>query len=110
MIVGAIMPEWAMRTMTSVRPLVLSLALIALTVTAGAQSRDRSQTPDKFKWNLTEIYPSDAAWRAAKDKLSAELPTLHRFQGKLAASAVSLADALELQAGFSKELARLYSY
>ena len=92
------------------RKLTIALALIALTVTAGAQSRDRSQTPDKFKWNLTEIYPSDAAWRAAKDKLSADLPTLHRFQGKLAASAASLADALELQAGYSKELARLYSY
>jgi len=59
---------------------------------------------------LTEIYPSDAAWRTAKDKLSADLPTLHRFQGKLAASAASLADALDLQAGFSKQLARLYSY
>jgi oligoendopeptidase F len=92
------------------RKMTIALALIALTVTAGAQSRDRSQTPDKFKWNLAEIYPSDAAWRAAKDKLSADLPRLRQFQGKLAASAASLADALDLQAGFSKELARLYSY
>jgi oligoendopeptidase F len=92
------------------RKMTIALALIALTVTAGAQSRDRSQTPDKFKWNLTEIYPSDAAWRTAKAKLSADLPTLHRFQGTLAASAASLADALDLQAGLSKTLARLYSY
>ena len=54
------MPECRMRKM------ILAAALIALTVTAGAQSRDRSQTPDKFKWNLAEIYPSDAAWRARR--------------------------------------------
>ncbi len=42
------------------RKMILAAVLIALTVTAGAQSRDRSQTPDKFKWNLAEIYPSDA--------------------------------------------------
>src|SRR5947208_3237941 len=50
-----IMPECRMRKM------ILTFALIALTVTAGAQTRDRSQTPDKYKWNLAEIYPSDAA-------------------------------------------------
>ena len=91
-------------TAAATRPLALTLALIALTITAGAQSRDRSQTPDTFKWNLAEIYPSDAAWRAAKEKLAANLPQLRQFQGKLASSAASLADALEKQADFSKEL------
>src|SRR4030081_111441 len=90
--------------------LSLILVLVALTITAGAQSRDRSQTPDKFKWNLAEIYPSDAAWRAAKDKLAADLPKLRSFQGRLASSAATLADALEMQADFSKELSRLYVY
>ena len=101
-----------MRTMfvSSSRPIALALALIALTITAGAQSRDRSQTPDKYKWNLAEIYPTDAAWRAAKDKLSADLPKLRQFQGMLASSGGTLADGLELQAGYAKELSRLYSY
>jgi oligoendopeptidase F len=92
------------------RKTVVVLALIALTVTAAAQTRDRSQTPDRFKWNLSEIYPSDAAWRAAKEKLAAELPKLRQFQGRLTSSAAVLADALEMQAGFSKELSRLYVY
>src|SRR3954469_2727180 len=92
------------------RSIVLALVLAALTISAGAQSRDRSQTPDKFKWNLAEIYPTDAAWRTAKDTLTADLPKLRQFQGKLASSAGTLADALELQAGYSKTLARLYSY
>src|SRR4051812_36724759 len=90
--------------------LSLIAVLATLTLTAGAQSRDRSQTPDKFKWNLAEIYPTDAAWRAAKTKLAADLPQLRQFQGKLAASAGTLADALERQADFSKELNREYTY
>jgi oligoendopeptidase F len=92
------------------RPLCLSIALIALTLTAGAQSRDRAQTADKYKWDLTEIYPSDGAWRAAKDKLAAELPQLRQYQGKLASSAGTLADALDKQAAFDKEVSRLYVY
>jgi oligoendopeptidase F len=101
-----------MRTMIPFpsRTIALVCVVAALTIAAGAQSRDRSQTPDKFKWNLAEIYPTDAAWRTAKDRLSADLPKLRQFQGKLASSAAALADALDLQAGYSKELARLYSY
>jgi oligoendopeptidase F len=92
------------------RKMILALALIACTVTAGAQSRDRAQTPDKYKWNLAEIYPSDAAWRTAKAKLAADLPMLRQFQGKLASSASTLADALQKQADFNKELSREYVY
>ena len=92
------------------RKMIITLAVIVLTITAGAQSRDRSQTPDRYKWNLAEIYPTDTAWRAAKDKLAADLPGLRRFQGTLASSARTLADALELQADFNKELSRLYVY
>ncbi len=92
------------------RPLFLTIALVALTITAGAQSRDRSQTPDKYKWDLADIYPTQTAWRAAKDTLSTDLPKLRQFQGTLSASGRSLADALEMQAVFSRQLARLYSY
>src|SRR5471030_286969 len=101
-----------MRKMTAScrRPLSLTIVLVALTITAGAQSRDRSQTPDKYKWDLAEIYPTQAAWRAAKNTLAADLPKLRRFQGTLAASGSALADALDMQAVFSKDLARLYSY
>ena len=43
--------------------------------------RDRAKIPEQYTWNLAEIYSSDAAWRAAKDKLAAELPSLKRFEG-----------------------------
>ena len=94
----------------SSRPLCLALVLIALTIAAGAQSRDRAQTPEKYKWNLAELYPSEAAWRTTKDTLTSDIQKLRQYQGTLSSSAGTLADALDLQATFAKQLGRLYSY
>ena len=74
------------------------------------QERDRSKIADEYKWDLTEIYPSDEAWRAAKDKLASQLQQLREFQGQLGSSASTLADALDLQSDFDKELTRLFVY
>jgi oligoendopeptidase F len=97
-------------TTRSIRTLSLSIAIVALTISGAAQSRDRAQTPEKYKWNLAELYATDAAWRTAKDKLTTDIPTLRQYQGKVASSAVALADALDRQAVFAKELGRLFSY
>ena len=75
-----------------------------------APERDRSRIPDRYKWDLTDIYPTDAAWRDAKAALVAALPRMRAFQGQLAASAGRLADALELSSHLSKELSRAYVY
>jgi oligoendopeptidase F len=81
-----------------------------LTVASAAQERDRAKIPDKYKWNLADIYPTETAWRAAQDKLASELPQLEQFRGRLAASAGTLADALEKQYALDKELSRLYVF
>jgi len=86
------------------------LFLFALTLAPAAQERDRSKIADSYKWNLTDLYPNDAAWRDAKDKLAAAIPTLATFQGKLLSSAATLANALDQMAAFDKELSRLYTY
>jgi oligoendopeptidase F len=92
------------------RLILASVALAALTLTAVAQERDRSKVPDRYKWNLADLYPNDAAWRAAKDKLANDLPQLRQYKGKLTSSAATLAAALEKQTAFDKELSRLYVY
>jgi oligoendopeptidase F len=91
------------------RWIVAAICLACAAATA-AQERDRSRIPDQLKWNLADIYPSDAAWRTAKEKLAADIPKLKRFEGKLTASAASLADALDAQYGLDKELSRVYVY
>ena len=87
-----------------------ALVLCAATLVSQAQERDRGKVPDEYKWDLTAIYPSDQAWRAAKEEFAARLPQLREFPGTLASSASRLADALETQSSFDKELARLFVY
>ena len=92
------------------RRTLIAAAVVACTAVAVAQERDRAKIPEQYTWNLADLYPSEAAWRAAKDKFPAELPSMKQFEGKLAASASTLADALDRQAALDKELSRLFSY
>src|SRR5438046_804474 len=93
-----------------IRMLAVIAALLALGLLGRAQERDRARIPDKYKWNLADVYPSEAAWRSAKDKLAAEIPQLGRFRGRLGTSAQTLADALEKMSALNKELDRLFVY
>jgi oligoendopeptidase F len=92
------------------RPSIVVLVCAALTAALGAQDRDRNKIADQYKWNLADIYPSDAAWRAAKDKLAADIPQLKQFENRLTSSAQTLADALDRQYAIDKELSRVYVY
>jgi oligoendopeptidase F len=99
---------------TTARSRVRRFAALTLCIVfswaAGAQDRDRSKIPDALKWNLSEIYASDAAWRGAKDAFAAEMPTLGRFKGRLTSSAKDMADGLDRMFALDKELSRLYVY
>jgi oligoendopeptidase F len=74
------------------------------------QEKDRTKIPDDYKWDLRAIYASEQDWRGQKAKLVSELPRLHAFQGRLGSSASVLAEVLELQSWFEKELTRLFLY
>ncbi len=82
----------------------------SFTLMTFAQERDRSKIPDQYKWDLTAIYPSDQAWRAAKDQFVSELPKVRELQGTLGSSPKHLADVLELSSHLEKELNRLFVY
>jgi oligoendopeptidase F len=92
------------------RPWIACAVCLAFTLGVAGQERDRTKIPDQYKWNLADIYPSDAAWRTARDTFAAELPQLKQFEGKLASSAATLADALDKQYAMDKELSRLDVY
>lgn len=89
---------------------VTAAFVAAMGLSGGAQERDRSKIPDKYKWKLEDIYPSDAAWRAAKDDLAKNLSLIDEFKGRLGSSAATLADALDTIARLDKELSRQYVY
>jgi oligoendopeptidase F len=89
---------------------LLSLSIAGGTQTALSQERDRAKIQDRYKWNLTEIYPSDDAWKGAKEKLIAELPSVEKYHGKLSESPASLLGCLDLVYRLSKEYTRLSTY
>jgi oligoendopeptidase F len=96
------------------RPAVGWAAGLAVALTlglgSGAQQRERGEIQDTYKWNLSDIYANDAAWRAAKEKLQADIPRLAQFRGRLTDSSAVLADTLDLMFGLDKEMARLDAY
>ena len=100
----------SIRARAALRSITIAFAIALLTLTSVAQERDRAKTPDKYKWDLTDVYPTEAAWRAAKSKLQGEIPQIAQFKGKLSSGAAVSADALDKLNALDKELSRLYVY
>ena len=87
-------------------------AAMCLLVTPGVegQERDRAKIPDRYKWNLADLYPSEEAWRAAKEKVLKEIPPLAAFKGTLGQSPQRLADALDAANRVAREFQRVAVY
>src|SRR5436190_4202993 len=90
--------------------LLVCTLVVSAVLAATAQQQERTAIPEKYKWDLSQIYSNDQTWRAAKDKLAGEIPSVRAFKGSLASSPQKLADALELTTRLSKEFAKLYVY
>ena len=91
-------------------PVLTVAAVVCMSVLMLSQERDRAKIDSKYKWNLADIYPSVTAWRAAKEKMTAQIPGIRQYAGKLGSSPQVLADALETMTRLDKELSRLYVY
>ena len=90
--------------------MLLAVLFLASSLATNAQERDRSKIPDKYKWNLADIYPTDDAWKAAKQQLVKRIPGVDQFKGKIGRSPKDLLACLDFSFNFSKELARLAVY
>jgi oligoendopeptidase F len=84
-----------------------TLAALAATVPAWAQDAAKSAGA---LWDLTEIYPDDDAWEAARKQVLAAIPAIARYQGKLGSGADVLAEALVYQSDLGKTAARVFVY
>ncbi len=72
--------------------------------------RDREKIPEKYKWDLSDIYASDEAWRQAKQQLVERSKAVLDYRGKLAGSPEQLLGCLVLLSGLQKEQVRLLCY
>lgn len=92
----------------------LKLTILAVfAIFAGMNSysqQERVNIPDKYKWNLTDIYQSDEAWRAAKDQIATRLDEVEKYRGTLTQNAQNLLQCLEFNSKISKEATQLFIY
>jgi oligoendopeptidase F len=92
----------------------VTLSFLGLSLAASpasfSQQRDRAKIPNQYKWNLADIYPSDDAWKMAKERAVAKVPAIEQFKGTLGTSPQKLLACLDVSSDLTMELNRLYSY
>jgi oligoendopeptidase F len=64
--------------------------------TAAPRLRDRSEIPDRYKWNLSQIFPDWPAWQGAYAELETKIGDYAALQGTLARGAANLLKAMKL--------------
>ena len=97
--------------MKAVKVFVFMLTvMVVCSAVQAAQYQSRSDIPTEYKWKLEDIYPTDAAWEKAKDKLEDRFDEVLKYKGRLTSSASVLLECLKLNTEISKELSRLYNY
>lgn len=91
--------------------IIVMLGMLSLVAShVSSQIRDRSEVPEKYKWDLSHLYPTDEAWIEAKNRVTAQMDKISSFKGTLADSPYSLLACLAFSADISKEARRMSSY
>jgi len=91
------------------RELIVSAAAVA--ALAGVPAMAIAQTAASgAAWDLTDLYPSDAAWESERQSLLKAIPGLKMQKGTLGRSAASMRAALVAQSDMNKRTSRLYVY
>lgn len=89
-----------------------ALAGALLVSAAGLPSiaAERSEIPQKYTWNLVDVYPSVEAWTAAKEQAIKRIPEMDRFKGHLGDSAGKLYEALQAVMDLDRDLGQVRFY
>ena len=72
--------------------------------------RKRSAVAAEFTWDLTDIFPSDEAWRAEYEALRPYTEAVAAYQGRLGESAETLLAYFRLDDELNVRVGRLYGY
>lgn len=99
-----------MRTTNLTFKIMVLVALTAITSLNSYSQTTRNEIPDKYKWDLSAIYKTDADWRAAKDSISGRLDEVTKFKGTITKSASNLLKCLEFNSELTKVATRLFLY
>jgi oligoendopeptidase F len=86
------------------------LAISALSLNQAAQAVERTEVPDKYKWDLSALYADEAAWMQGKQAFQKSIPGVAQWQGKLGGSAADLLAGMTAWEQSLRQVERLYSY
>jgi oligoendopeptidase F len=93
------------------KQIYLIVPLVILFITASfPQNLQRKDVPDKYKWNLADIYKSRQDWLADKDNISKKIDEIVKYKGHLAESSDQLLGALNTYFDAAKSYSRLSDY
>jgi oligoendopeptidase F len=70
---------------------------------------DRSEVPDAYKWNLTQLYAAPESWEEDLNALRVEMGGLSAYQGRLT-DPVALKECLDLYFGLHDRASRVTQY
>ncbi len=86
------------------------IAVLGLAWVANAQEPERKDIEDKYKWDLSAMYPDNAAWETDYAWVESKLPELEAFKGKIGKSGKDLKAYLDLVVEVGGHNENLYSY
>jgi len=90
---------------------VMVLSMIFFTpVILLSQVKERSEVPEKYKWNLSDIYSTIEDWQKSGKDIQSSINKIADFKGKLGESAASLKTALDLYFETLKEFYKHVTY
>jgi oligoendopeptidase F len=88
--------------------MISAAALGTLALATGANAAEIAAAT--AAWDLTDLYPTDAAWEAERAAIAARLPEITAFKGRLGEGAGTLRQVLQLQSDIGLKLYRVYVY
>jgi oligoendopeptidase F len=88
----------------------LCTAALVTSAVPPANAVERSEIPEKYTWNLKDVFPGEAVWKAARANALKRIPEIARFKGSLSDSADALLRALTAVMDLDRDLARIRSY
>ena len=92
------------------REALVSAAMLSTLAMAGGTALAADIVAAAVAWDLTDLYPNDAAWEAERAAVAARLPEIAAFKGKLGQGAGTLRQVLQLQSDIGLKLSRLLVY
>ncbi len=86
------------------------LAVIFFSCVQPAQNLERKDVAEKYKWNLSDLYPDEPAWQKDKSDILRKLDEMVKYKGRLNESAQTLAAALDVYFDMIKQYYRYADY